>query len=42
LVSRYGDWVPVVAVNGKERFRGRVAPSLLDRFLRGEADRMGG
>jgi glutaredoxin len=39
LTARYGDWVPVVHVNGKERFRGRVDPVLLTRLLRGEADR---
>jgi hypothetical protein len=36
LRDRYGDWVPVVAVNGKVRFRGAVNPVLLDRLLRAE------
>jgi hypothetical protein len=34
--ERFGDCVPVVVVNGKVRFRGRVAPPLLDRLLRAE------
>lgn len=35
LVERYGSSVPVVEVNGVERFRGPIAPGLLDRlFLR--------
>jgi hypothetical protein len=42
LVARFGDWVPVVTVNDKERFRGCVSPALLDRLLRGEAARAGG
>lgn len=33
LVSRYGDWVPVVTVNGTVRFRGRVNKVLLQRLL---------
>ena len=37
LAAAYGLCVPVVTVNGKERFRGRVAPLLLDRLLCGEA-----
>jgi glutaredoxin len=39
LAERYGLCVPVVTVNGRERFRGRVAPALLDRLLRAEAGR---
>lgn len=39
LVAEHGAWVPVVVVNGKPRFRGRVNPVLLARLLRGEADR---
>lgn len=34
LVARYGDKVPVVMVNGKERFYGRVNRVLLTRLLR--------
>jgi hypothetical protein len=36
LVSAYGEQVPVVTVNGRVRFRGRVNPSLLERLLRAE------
>jgi len=35
LVARYGDSVPVVTIDGKERFRGRVNEVLLRRLLRG-------
>jgi hypothetical protein len=34
LVARYGLEVPVVLVDGRLRFRGRVNPMLLDRLLR--------
>jgi glutaredoxin len=37
LTSRFGDCVPVVTINGTERFRGGVAPALLDRVLRIES-----
>ncbi|MBX7104795.1 MAG: glutaredoxin family protein [Gemmataceae bacterium] len=33
--ERYGNCVPVVVVDEKVRFRGRVEPVLLDRLLRG-------
>ena len=33
LTAKYGSEVPVVAVNGKVRFRGVVNPALLDRML---------
>jgi hypothetical protein len=33
LAARYGDSVPVVTVNGKVRFRGRVNDVLLRRLL---------
>ena len=33
LVAKYNTEVPVVAVNGKVRFRGVVSPSLLERLL---------
>jgi glutaredoxin len=37
LANRYGECVPVVMVDGKVRFRGRVEPALLDRLLLGIA-----
>ena len=37
LVAKYGTEVPVVAVGGKVRFRGKVNPALLDRLLAAEA-----
>src|SRR5262245_60274983 len=40
LAARYGEWVPVVMVNGQERFRGRVNPVLVTRRLRREAARL--
>jgi hypothetical protein len=33
LVSKYGNCVPVVTVNGAVRFRGAVNPVLLQRLL---------
>ena len=33
LVAAHGNWVPVVTVNGKVRFRGAVNPVLLRRIL---------
>ena len=36
LVARHGTSVPVVAVDGKVRFRGVVNPVLLDRLLLAE------
>jgi len=33
LVALYGNWVPVVTVNGEVRFRGRVNRVLLQRVL---------
>lgn len=39
LAARYGELVPVIAVNGTVRFRGGLNPVLLDRLLRGEAAR---
>jgi glutaredoxin len=33
LAAKYGDCVPVVAVNGAVRFRGRVNEVLLERIL---------
>lgn len=37
LVALYGESVPVVAVDGKVRFRGKVNEVLLDRLLDAEA-----
>jgi glutaredoxin len=37
LAARYNTEVPVVAVNGKVRFRGVVNPALLDRLLTAES-----
>jgi glutaredoxin len=34
LIAAYGECVPVVTLNGKLRFRGRVNKSLLLRLLR--------
>ncbi len=39
LAARYGDEVPVVMVDGKVRFHGRVNEVLLNRLLRAEAAR---
>jgi glutaredoxin len=36
LAAQHGNEVPVVAVNGKVRFRGVVNPVLLERLLAGE------
>jgi len=36
LAAKYGNEVPVVAVNGKVRFRGVVNPALLERLLTAE------
>ena len=37
LIHRYDTEVPVVAVDGKVRFRGVVNPALLERLLRAES-----
>jgi glutaredoxin len=37
LVAKYSNEVPVVAVNGKVRFRGVVNPVLLERLLAAES-----
>ena len=37
LVAKYNTEVPVVAVNGKVRFRGVVNPALLNRLLLAES-----
>jgi glutaredoxin len=36
LAVEYGTAVPVVAVNGKVRFRGMVSPGLLNRLILAE------
>jgi len=38
LAARYGELVPVVTVNGKERFRGGINGVLWRRLLRAEAN----
>ena len=38
LVAQFDTEVPVVALNGKVRFRGVVNPMLLDRLLQAEID----
>jgi glutaredoxin len=35
LKRKYDDCVPVVVIDGRERFRGRVDEALLRRLLRG-------
>jgi len=35
LAKAHGECVPVVAIDGKVRFRGRVNAVLLERMLRG-------
>lgn len=42
LVARYGWLVPVVTVNGKERFRGCVNAALLERLLKAAATEKAG
>ena len=37
LVREYGEWVPVVTINGQVRFRGRINEVLLRRMLEAEA-----
>ena len=33
IAALHGDWVPVVEVDGKVRFRGRISEVLLKRLL---------
>jgi glutaredoxin len=35
LVEAHGEWVPVVQIDGRVRFRGVVNAALLERVLRG-------
>ncbi len=39
LRERYNECVPVVEIDGRERFRGQVNEVLLRRLLNSEADR---
>ena len=39
LRKTFGDCVPVVLINGKIRFRGRIQAALLTRLLRNESAR---
>jgi glutaredoxin len=41
LVAKYDTEVPVVAVDGKVRFRGVVNPALLERLLTAESRKPG-
>jgi glutaredoxin len=41
LVAKYDTEVPVVACNGKVRFRGVVTPALLERLLVAESHKSG-
>ncbi len=34
LVQEYGNWVPVIALNGKVRLRGKISPAWLRRELK--------
>jgi glutaredoxin len=38
LRERYNECVPVVEIDGKERFRGRVNEVLLERLMAGNRD----
>ncbi len=38
LQARFGQEVPVVEIDGKVRFRGKVNPVLLERLLAAKAD----
>lgn len=42
LVAKHGERVPVVVINGKERFFGKVQAALLQRVLQAEAVRSSG
>ena len=33
LTAQHGDWIPVVAVDGKVRFRGKIEPVLWRRLM---------
>ena len=38
-IERYNECVPVIVINGKERFRGLVNPVLLRRILQSEGSK---
>ncbi len=38
LVAAHGNWIPVVTINGKLRFRGHVNEVLLQRILEAKVD----
>lgn len=38
LVRQFGECVPVLAINTKVRFRGRINPALLNRILQNQCD----
>jgi glutaredoxin len=38
LVEQFGEWVPVVEIDGRVRFRGHVDPVMLRRLLIAEED----
>ncbi len=40
LLQKFNTTVPVVEINGKVRFRGKVSPMLLERTLAAEANRV--
>jgi glutaredoxin len=37
LIQQYGETIPVVVIDGMERFRGRIDEILLRRLLRGRS-----
>lgn len=39
LVAKFGDLVPVIAVNGHVRLWGNIKPGLISRLLRGESQK---
>jgi glutaredoxin len=38
LQKRYGEMVPVIVIDGQERFWGRIDERLLRRFVRGRSN----
>jgi glutaredoxin len=36
LLAQYDTWVPVIEIDGKVRFRGRIERRLFERFLAGD------
>ncbi|PQO39118.1 glutaredoxin family protein [Blastopirellula marina] len=42
LLQKFNTLVPVVEINGKVRFRGKVSPMLLERTLAAEARQAAG